>query len=410
MSESDINFPLHLFHHGTNFKAYETMGAHPFTRGRKRGYVFRVWAPHAKKVSVVGDFNQWDKDSHVMERLIDNETFELFISGVKQYDCYKYCIETADGKQLFKADPYAFHAENPGPGSSNASKLYDLSGFNWTDRAYSDKLKHKNVYASPLNIYEVNLLSWKLHENGSPYTYRELAGELVGYVKEMGYTHVEFMPVTEYPFDGSWGYQVTGYYAVTSRLGTPHDFMYLVNEFHNAGIGVILDWVPAHFPKDAFGLYEFDGEPLYEPSQWDRKENEGWGTRKFDYGRDEVMSFLISDAVFFFDKYHIDGLRVDAVASMLYLDYDKRPGEWMPNIYGDNKNLEAVAFLRRLNEAVFGYYPQALMIAEESTAWPLITRPTDAGGLGFNFKWNMGWMNDVLSYLCLLYTSDAADE
>lgn len=334
-----------------------------------------------------------------MNKLIDNETFELFIPGLKQYDTYKYCIETKDGRSLFKADPYAFHSETPGIDSSNASKLYDLSGFEWTDREYLDKLNHKNIYASPLNIYEVNLLSWKVHENGTHYTYRELAKELVAYVKEMGYTHVEFMPVMEYPFDGSWGYQVTGYYAITSRLGTPHDFMYLIDAFHKAGIGVILDWVPAHFPKDEFGLCEFDGEPLYEPSRWDQKENRGWGTRKFDYGRDEVISFLVSNAVFFFDKFHVDGLRVDAVASMLYLDYDKRPGEWVPNIYGDNKNLEAVAFLRRLNEAVFAEFPHALMIAEESTAWPLITRPTDAGGLGFNFKWNMGWMNDVLSYL-----------
>ncbi len=399
MKEPETNFPLHLFHHGTNFKTYQTMGAHAVTKNRKHGYIFRVWAPHAKSVSVVGDFNSWDKNANVMNKLIDNETFELFIPGLKQYDTYKYCIETEDGRSLFKADPYAFHSETPGIDSSNASKLYDLSGFEWTDREYLDKLNHKNIYASPLNIYEVNLLSWKVHENGTHYTYRELAKELVAYVKEMGYTHVEFMPVMEYPFDGSWGYQVTGYYAITSRLGTPHDFMYLIDAFHKAGIGVILDWVPAHFPKDEFGLCEFDGEPLYEPSRWDQKENRGWGTRKFDYGRDEVISFLVSNAVFFFDKFHVDGLRVDAVASMLYLDYDKRPGEWVPNIYGDNKNLEAVAFLRRLNEAVFAEFPHALMIAEESTAWPLITRPTDAGGLGFNFKWNMGWMNDVLSYL-----------
>lgn len=399
MSEPAINFPLHLFHHGTNFKAYETMGAHPAVKNRKSGYIFRVWAPHAKNVSVVGDFNRWDKLAHPMQKLVDNETFELFIPGLKQYDSYKYCIETKDGRFLYKADPYAFHAETPGTDSSNASKLYDLSGFGWTDQEYWHEQAHKNIYACPINIYEVNLLSWKIHDDGNPYTYRELAKDLVEYVRKMGYTHVEFMPVQEHPYDGSWGYQVTGYYAVTSRLGTPHDFMYLVDAFHAAGIGVILDWVPAHFPKDEFGLYEFDGEPLYEPSQWDRKENRGWGTRKFDYGRDEVISFLISDAVFFFEQYHIDGLRVDAVASMLYLDYDKRPGEWVPNIYGKNENLEAVAFLRRLNEAVFGYFPHALMIAEESTAWPLITRPTDVGGLGFNFKWNMGWMNDVLSYI-----------
>ncbi|MBQ8229516.1 MAG: 1,4-alpha-glucan branching protein GlgB [Clostridia bacterium] len=398
MSLFQTDLPLHLFHHGENFKTYELMGAHPTVVKRKRGFVFRVWAPRAERVSVVGEFNGWNPDSHIMERMIDGETFELFIAGLKQYDAYKYCIQTKDGRTLYKADPYAFHAETPDGGVSNASKLYDLSGYKWKDKAYSDKQKHSNIYSSPMNVYEVNLLSWRLHADGSYYTYRELAKELVDYVVKMGYTHVEFMPVTEHPFDGSWGYQVTGYYAVTSRLGTPHDFMYLVDAFHSAGIGVILDWVPAHFPKDAFGLYEFDGEALYEASQWDRKENKGWGTRKFDYGRNEVVSFLISSAIFFFEKFHVDGLRVDAVASMLYLDYDKHPGEWVPNIYGENKNLEAVAFLRRLNEAVFGFFPKALMIAEESTAWPMVTRPTSMGGLGFNFKWNMGWMNDVLRY------------
>ncbi len=398
MSVLETDLPLHLFHHGENFKTYELMGAHPEVRARKSGFVFRVWAPRAESVSVVGEFNGWNETSHVMERMIDGETFELFIPGLKPFDSYKYCIKTADGRLLYKADPYAFHAETPGTTSANASKLYDLKGYKWSDKAYLDKQKHTDIYRSPMNIYEVNLLSWRKKENGDYYTYRELATELVDYVVKMGYTHIELMPVTEHPFDGSWGYQVTGYYAITSRLGTPHDFMYLVDCFHKAGIGVILDWVPAHFPKDAFGLYEFDGEPLYEASQWDRMENKGWGTRKFDYGRNEVLSFLISDAIFFFEHFHVDGLRVDAVASMLYLDYDKRDGEWVPNIYGENKNLEALAFLRRLNEAVFSYYPNALMIAEESTAWPLVTKPTSMGGLGFNFKWNMGWMNDVLSY------------
>ena len=399
MEKRSADYPLHLFHEGTNFKAYEFFGAHPEKRGRKSGFVFRVWAPRAKNVSLVGDFNGWNTQSHVMERCVDGQSFELFVPDLHVYDVYKYCIETQDGRLLYKADPYAFHAETPGPGSPNASKLYDLKGYSWKDKEYLDKRKHTNIYASPVNIYEVNLNSWKRHEDGNPYTYRELAKELVSYVKKMGYTHVEFMPITEHPFLGSWGYQVTGYFAVSSRLGTPHDFMYLVDRFHQAGIGVILDWVPAHFPKDDFGLYEFDGAPLYECPQWDRMENKGWGTRKFDYGRTEIMSFLISSAVFFFEKFHIDGLRVDAVASMLYLDYDKNPGEWVPNIYGENKNLEAVAFLRRLNEAVFGFFPQALMIAEESTAWPMITKPTDMGGLGFNFKWNMGWMNDVLNYI-----------
>ncbi len=399
MSVFHNDVPMHLFHHGENFRTFEWLGAHAATVKRKKGYVFRVWAPRAVSVSVIGDFNGWDANANVMERLIDGETFETFIAGVGQFDDYKFCIQTRDGRTLYKADPYAFHAETPDANRANASKIYELSGYKWGDKEYLDKQRHTDIYTSPLNIYEVNLLSWRKNPDGSYLTYRQLAKELVSYVVKMGYTHVEFMPVTEYPYDGSWGYQVTGYFAITSRLGEPKDFMYLIDCFHKAGIGVILDWVPAHFPKDAFGLYEFDGEPLYEASQWDRMEIKGWGTRKFDYGRNEVLSFLISSAVFLFEKYHIDGLRVDAVASMLYLDYDKKEDEWVPNIYGENKNLEAMAFLRRLNETVFEYFPKALMIAEESTAWPMVTRPTSMGGLGFNFKWNMGWMNDVLSYI-----------
>ena len=395
----DTDMPLYLFHHGENFRSFELFGAHAIRKNKKDGYIFRVWAPHAKSVSVIGSFNNWDERCHIMNKMIDDQTFELFIPNLKEFDDYKFCIETYDGRKLYKADPYAFHSETPSVNVSNSSKLYNLKNFVWSDQAYLDKQAHKNVYASPMNIYEVNLLSWKKHENGDYFTYRELAKDLVEYVKKMGYTHVELMPITEYPYDGSWGYHVTGYFSVTSRLGAPKDFMYLIDCFHKADIGVILDWVPAHFPKDAFGLYEFDGEPLYESSQWDRMENKGWGTRRFDYGRAEVVSFLISSALFFFENYHVDGLRVAAVASMLYLDYDKNPGEWVPNIYGENKNLEAIAFLKRLNEAVFKYYPNALMIAEESTAFPMITKPTNMGGLGFNFKWNMGWMNDVLSYV-----------
>lgn len=398
MHQFNTDYPLHLFHHGENFKSYQLFGAHPVTLNKKRGYVFRVWAPRAASISVIGDFNGWDENSHVMNRMIDGETFELFIPKLKEFDTYKFCIKTEDGRTLYKADPYAFHAETPGTESFNSSKLYDLSGYKWSDKEYLDKQAHSSIYSAPMNIYEVNLLSWRKHDDDHYLTYRELAKELVDYVKKMGYTHVEIMPVTEHPFDGSWGYQVSGYFAITSRLGTPHDFMYLIDAFHNAGIGVILDWVPAHFPKDAFGLYEFDGEPLYEASQWDRMENKGWGTRKFDYGRNEVISFLVSSAMFFFEYFHVDGLRVDAVASMLYLDYDKKDGEWVPNVYGENKNLEAMRFLRRLNEVVFQYYPNALMIAEESTAWSFVTKPTSMGGLGFNYKWNMGWMNDVLSY------------
>ena len=393
---STVDFPLYVFHHGRNFKAYEFFGAHPYKEEGRKGYCFRVWAPHAEEVSVVGDFNEWDPEANKMTRLLDGETFELEIDGLKRYCVYKYCIRTKDGRFLYKADPYAFHAETP---SKTASKTYDLEGYRWGDKEYLKKRREKNIYSSPMNIYEVNALSWRQYGDGNYFDFNKLIEELIPYVKEMGYTHIEFMPLCEYPYDGSWGYQVTGYYAITSRLGTPHDFMRLVDECHKNGIGVIMDWVPAHFPKDAHGLYEFDGQPLYESSQWDRQEHKSWGTRRFDYGRNEVLSFLISNAIFFFDKFHIDGLRVDAVASMLYLDYDKRPGEWLPNKYGENKNLEAIEFLQRLNSTVFAAYPDALMIAEESTAWPLVTKPVDIGGLGFNFKWNMGWMNDVLDYM-----------
>ena len=393
---STVDFPLYVFHHGRNFKAYEFFGAHPYKEEGRKGYCFRVWAPHAEEVSVVGDFNEWDPEANKMTRLLDGETFELEIDGLKGYCVYKYCIRTKDGRFLYKADPYAFHAETP---SKTASKTYDLEGYRWGDKEYLKKRREKNIYSSPMNIYEVNALSWRQYGDGNYFDFNKLIEELIPYVKEMGYTHIEFMPLCEYPYDGSWGYQVTGYYAITSRLGTPHDFMRLVDECHKNGIGVIMDWVPAHFPKDAHGLYEFDGQPLYESSQWDRQEHKSWGTRRFDYGRNEVLSFLVSNAIFFFDKFHIDGLRVDAVASMLYLDYDKRPGEWLPNKYGENKNLEAIEFLQRLNSTVFATYPDALMIAEESTAWPLVTKPVDIGGLGFNFKWNMGWMNDVLDYM-----------
>lgn len=391
-----VEFPLYVFHHGKNFKAYEFFGAHPYRQDGKKGYIFRVWAPHAKAVSVVGDFNGWDPDANPMDELLDGETYELFIPGMKEFSVYKYCIRTEDGRFLYKADPYAFHAETP---SKTASKTFDLEGYRWADKEYMKKRRSANIYSSPMNIYEMNALSWRQYADGNYFNFDKLTEDLIPYLKEMGYTHVEFMPLCEYPYDGSWGYQVTGYYAITSRLGTPHDFMRLVDACHRNGIGVIMDWVPAHFPKDAHGLYEFDGQPLYESPAWDRQEHKSWGTRRFDYGRSEVLSFLISNAIFFFDKFHIDGLRVDAVASMLYLDYDKKPGEWLPNKYGENKNLEAIEFLQRLNASVFSEYPDALMIAEESTAWPLVTKPVDIGGLGFNFKWNMGWMNDVLDYM-----------
>ncbi len=387
------DLPTYLYHSGKNFMSYEFLGSHFTEKDGKKGVVFRVWAPRAEKVSVTGDFCKWDVNAYPMQRISTGGIYETFVEGLKNYDMYKYAV-TANGKTVLKADPFAFHAETS-PGTS--SKVYDIEGFCWTDNDYVDN--KKDVYDKPMNIYEVNAGSWKRYEDGNFFSYKKLAKELIPYVKKMNYTHIEFMPLTEYPYDGSWGYQVSGYFAVTSRFGTPKDFMYFVNECHKAGIGVILDWVPAHFPKDEFGLYEFDGAPLYEYSDPYKMEHKGWGTRVFDYGRNEVRSFLISSATFFFDKYHIDGLRVDAVASMLYLDYDKKEGEWQPNVFGGNYNLEAIGFLKELNVTVFGKYPHALMIAEESTAFPLITKPTDVGGLGFNYKWNMGWMNDALSYM-----------
>jgi 1,4-alpha-glucan branching enzyme len=382
--------PIYLFKQGRNARAYEYFGSHP----TEDGAVFRVWAPAAKAVCVAGEFNGWNEEAAPMRQVADG-VWELAIPGVKQYDAYKYAVTGADGVRRMKADPYAFHSETR---PANASKFFDMDGYEWHDDRYLKKLYNRDVYSSPVNIYEMHAGSWKLYEDGSPYSYRALADELVPYLKEMGYTHVEFMPLMEYPFDGSWGYQVTGYFAVTSRYGTPHDFMYLVDRLHQAGVGVIMDWVPAHFPKDAHGLYEFDGTYCYEYKDALKREHEGWGTRVFDYGKNEVVSFLVSSAEFFFDKYHVDGLRVDAVASMLYLDYGRDNGKWRPNIYGGRENLEAVAFLRYLNESVFRDYPHAMMIAEESTAWPMVSKPASDGGLGFNFKWNMGWMNDILRY------------
>ncbi|MBQ3235747.1 MAG: 1,4-alpha-glucan branching protein GlgB [Clostridia bacterium] len=389
------DLPCYLFHQGTNFNAYELLGAHFCVQNNVKGVVFRVWAPNAKSVSVVGEFNGWNKDACVMHK-ISVGIYEAFVENVKEFDAYKYAITTDSGEVILKADPYAFHSETP---PYTASKVYNLKGFRWTDGEFLKAQEEKNHLKSPINVYEVNLASWKRKENGDYYTYLDLKRELVPYVKKMGYTHVEFMPVSEYPFDGSWGYQVTGYYSITSRFGTPKDFMSLVNAFHKVGIGVIVDWVPAHFPKDAHGLMEFDGKPLYEYQGKDRQENEVWGTRYFDVGREEVQSFLISNANFLFEQFHVDGLRVDAVAAMLYLDYDKRPGEWVPNAYGENKNLEAIAFFHKLNKEIFARFPRALMIAEESTANVKVTGPVHEGGLGFNFKWNMGWMNDTLSYM-----------
>ena len=392
-AEKIYGVPEYLFHQGTNFKSYEFFGAHLGEKDGAFGVYFRTWAPRAKSVSVVGNFNCWDKNATPMNRITDGGIYEVFVEGVKNYDVYKYAV-TSRGKTVNKADPFAFYAEKQ---QNNASIVYDIEGFCWEDLDYFNK--KSAPYDKPMNIYEVNLASWKRHENGDYYTYKEYAEELTEYLVSSNYTHVELMPITEYPFDGSWGYQVTGYFAPTSRFGKPKDFMYFINACHKKGIGVIIDWVPAHFPKDEHGLYEFDGYPCYEYSRWDIKEHKGWGTRIFDWGKNEVQSFLISSANFFFEKYHVDGLRVDAVSSMLYLDYDRKPGEWMPNEKGGNYNLQAIAFFQKLNSYIFSQYQNALMIAEESTSFPMVTGPVDKGGLGFNYKWNMGWMNDVLSYV-----------
>ena len=391
----------YLFGQGTHYKIFEKLGAHPKTYKGKAGMYFAVWAPHAKAVGVVGDFNGWDPDAAPMSPLADSGIYEAFIPGVGLGELYKFAITTQEGMILFKADPYAVHAEfRPG----TASITEDINGFKWDDAAWMETRKKADPVKSPMAIYEVHLGSWRKKDRPQKkgyYTYMESAHELADYVKKMGYTHVELMGIAEHPYDGSWGYQVTGYYAPTSRYGTPKEFMYFVNYLHKKGIGIILDWVPAHFPKDAHGLADFDGQPLYEYADPRKGEHPDWGTKVFDYSKNEVKNFLIANALYWVENFHVDGLRVDAVASMLYLDYGRSDGNWVPNKYGENKNLEAIEFFRHLNSVLTGHLTGAMMIAEESTAWPGVTKPPEEGGLGFTFKWNMGWMHDFLEYMKL---------
>ena len=389
---------LYLFHEGTQTQAYALFGAHPLQQDGQWGTRFAVWAPHATNVWIEGDFNQWCGNGFRMERIGESGVWALFVPGVGAGALYKYAIQHESGEIRVKADPFAFAAElRP----NTASRVVDAGDFVWTDAAWLAAQHENPIYSRPLNIYEVHLGSWRRKADGSFLSYRDLAHELVDYAVEMGYTHLELLPVAEHPLDMSWGYQQTGYYAVTSRYGSPEDFKYFVNRAHERGLGVLLDWVPGHFCKDDHGLARFDGENLFEPQDQLQAENIEWGTLNFDLGRSEVRSFLISNALFWFDVYHLDGLRVDAVANLLYLDFARRPGNWRPNKHGGRENLEAVDFLRRLNAAVFARHPAALMIAEESTTWTGVTRPAHQGGLGFNYKWNMGWMNDMLRYVKL---------
>ena len=394
----------YLFGQGTHYDIYKKLGAHRGKQGKETGIFFDVWAPHAASVAVIGEFNDWDENRNFMHRVepAEHGIFETFIPEAKEGQLYKYLIYTEDGNKLYKADPYATYAEvRPG----TASRIYDNTRFKWTDQTWMKQRKAaKNFWEQPLAIYEVHPGSWKRHprpENDGFYSYKEFAHSLTEYVLDMGYTHVELMGISEYPFDGSWGYQVTGYYAPTSRYGTPDDFMYLVNYLHKNGIGVILDWVPAHFPKDAHGLADFDGRPLYEYADPRKGEHPDWGTKIFNYGKPEVKNFLIGSALQWVEHYHIDGLRVDAVASMLYLDYGKKPGQWIPNEHGGNENLEAIEFFKHINTLIRGRNPGAIMIAEESTAWPKITGDVEDGGLNFSYKWNMGWMHDFIDYMKL---------
>lgn len=390
MTNNELSIPVYLFHEGTNHQLYKLMSP----KKVNNSWRFRVWSPHAKSISVVGNFNGWDRSKNPMTYL-GSEIWETVVESAKEYDIYKFSIECASGDIILKSDPFANHAETA---PSNASKLFE-STYKWKDKKWIAARENYDTLRSPMNIYEVHLGSWKRYQDGNVFNYRQMADELSAYAKYMGYTHVEIMPVTEYPFDGSWGYQVTGMFAPTSRYGSPDDFKYFVDKLHKNGIGVILDWVVAHFPKDAHGLYMFDGEPCFEYSDPLKAEHKEWGTMVFDYARNEVKSFLISSAEYWINEFHIDGIRVDAVASMLYLDYGRKSGEWRANKDGGNHNLEAITFLQELNTSILTKHKNCLMIAEESTAFPLVTKPAKDKGLGFNYKWNMGWMNDTLRYL-----------
>ncbi len=391
----------YLFGQGTHYDIYQKLGSHPSVENGKKGIFFAVWAPNAASVHVVGDFNNWNDTMHPMHRQGEMGIFTLFVPGLGEGELYKYLITTPAGERLYKADPYANWAElRPG----TASRTVDLSDFKWSDGKWFDHFKGKDIYEEPLAIYECQIGSWMKHPDGTEdgfYNYRDFADRIVDYLKEMRYTHIELMGIAEHPFDGSWGYQVTGYYAPTARYGTPKDFMYLVNKLHKNGIGVILDWVPAHFCPDEHGLSRFDGSCIYEHPDPRKGEHPDWGTKIFNFERNEVRNFLIANALFWIRQFHIDGLRVDAVASMLYLDYGKQAGQWVPNKNGGNENLDAIAFFRHLNSVVRGTYPQILMIAEESTAWPNISGPIGGDGLGFTYKWNMGWMHDFCEYMKL---------
>ena len=388
-----MDWEMGLFYGGKWDNAYTYFGAHKAEKDGKSGWRFRVWAPKARSVTLAGDFNSWQHDA--MQRNSEG-VWELFVPNAKELDSYKYMVEGADGKKRWKTDPFGFHTQTR---PETSSKLYTLEGYSWKDDAWRRRMEGAKPAEGLINIYEVHLGSWRRGENGRFLSYREIAELLPAYVKEQGYNYVELMPITEYPLDASWGYQCTGYFAPTSRYGTPHDFMYLVDKLHRAGIGVILDWVPAHFCKDEHGLAAFDGTTQYEYSDPLKRDNDGWGTHVFDFGKNEVRSFLISSLAYWLREYHIDGIRVDAVASMLYLDYGREGKEWRPNIHGGRENLEAVSFLQDMNRAAFAVNPAVLMVAEESTSWPQVTNPPEVGGLGFNLKWNMGWMNDVCHYL-----------